>query len=312
MSALGHNETAVRLAALAGDAQIALDRVARGSSEAIEGWLAYGAALNEGRSLFPADREFGEWVSVSQLATPTRDERAAAMWAAANRDQFEEARAAGDARTVRGIHRQWKKIEADREKARREEEAKRKAEEERQARAEAAAAARKEAEAKKAEEEAARQAAAAANDAEERKAAQEKAEAAAEAARAAEAKAEAVEAGAAPEPEPDPEDPAAAAVRQELMKLTPEALMDEAIGLRLALDDEKAARRKAEAEVRSLKQTIKDFTGDEADTIRRLQAEVRRMERARWKAEEDLTAWKRKCFILEKRVKELEGMEITL
>ena len=39
----GHNETAVRLAALAGDAQIALDKVARGEADAIEGWLAYGA-----------------------------------------------------------------------------------------------------------------------------------------------------------------------------------------------------------------------------------------------------------------------------
>ena len=43
---------------------------------------AYGAALNEGRALFAGDTEFGQWVSVSQLDTADRMERAAAMWAA--------------------------------------------------------------------------------------------------------------------------------------------------------------------------------------------------------------------------------------
>jgi hypothetical protein len=73
-------------------------------------WLAYGAALNEGRALFHPedDKGFGQWL-LSQLATVevNRDERAAAMWAAANPDQFAEAREAGNARTVRGIHAKW-------------------------------------------------------------------------------------------------------------------------------------------------------------------------------------------------------------
>ena len=119
MNQYGHNETAVRLAALAGDAQVALDRVARGEADAIEGWLAYGAALNEGRALFPGDREFSAWMAEWQLAIQVEaHERAAAMWAAANADQLAEAQAACKARTLRGWHDQWKKIEQEREAAR--------------------------------------------------------------------------------------------------------------------------------------------------------------------------------------------------
>jgi phage N-6-adenine-methyltransferase len=116
----GHNETAVRLGLLADDARKALARVESGESTAIEGWLAYGAAMNEGRALFPGkenDRSFGEWCKgiSPNLGDIHDDERAAAMWAAGNPDQFAEARAAGNARTVRGIHAKWKEIEAARE-----------------------------------------------------------------------------------------------------------------------------------------------------------------------------------------------------
>ena len=34
-------------------------------THAIEGWLAYGASLNEGRALFPSDEQFGQWVDAS-------------------------------------------------------------------------------------------------------------------------------------------------------------------------------------------------------------------------------------------------------
>lgn len=36
------------------------------------------------------------------------------MWAAGHPDQFAEARDAGNARTVRGIHAKWKEIEQER------------------------------------------------------------------------------------------------------------------------------------------------------------------------------------------------------
>lgn len=116
----GHNERTARLGLLAEDARHALARAQRGEEEAIAGWLAYGAVLNEGRALFPGDREFGEWVAQSQVGIAAdghpikMDERAAAMWAAANPDQFAEARAAGNARTVRGIHAKWKELDAHR------------------------------------------------------------------------------------------------------------------------------------------------------------------------------------------------------
>lgn len=59
--------------------------------------FAYGAALNEGRALHEGDAEFGQWVAQWQLAirsdgTPVEmHERAAAVWAAANPEQFSEA-----------------------------------------------------------------------------------------------------------------------------------------------------------------------------------------------------------------------------
>lgn len=151
---LGHNELTVRLGILASDAQVALDRVAKGEGDAIEGWLAYGAALNEGRALFNPDDDkgFGKWVAENvhrQLVgvEPNDHERAAAMWAAANPNQFAEARAAGNARTVRGIHAKWNEINAERAAA----EARAAAE---QARKEAAAKAAAEAEARRKEQEA--------------------------------------------------------------------------------------------------------------------------------------------------------------
>ena len=118
MSDMGHNEKAVRLACLAGDAQIALDKVAGGEGDANEGWLAYGHALNEGRALHPGDREFSVWMAEWQVAIQVDPhERAAAMWAAANADQLAEAKTASKARTLRGWHDQWKKIEKELDKA---------------------------------------------------------------------------------------------------------------------------------------------------------------------------------------------------
>lgn len=119
-ASFGHNEITVRLGILASDAQIALERVAKGEGDTIEGWLAYGAALNEGRALFPVgdNVRFSEWIA--SIATdnlsvaPNDHERSAAMWAAAYPDQFAEARAAGNARTVRGIYAKWNEINAER------------------------------------------------------------------------------------------------------------------------------------------------------------------------------------------------------
>lgn len=266
MNDIGHNEKAVRLAALAGDAQIALDRVARGEADANDGWMAYGAALNEGRALFPSNEEFGRWVRLCQLDTTDRHDRAAAMWASANADQLAEAKAASNARTLRGWHDQWKRIEKEREKAAAEAERKAKQVAERQARAEEARKAKEEAESKAAD---ARAMAAAAKDDEERKAAQAKAEEAAKATADAEAKAEEAK-----KEEPKPADPYSEQ-RKGLAKYTREGLEDELIEARIALGEGEAKlkseigkRRAAEKEVKALKETLKAVSDKDGNAAR--------------------------------------------
>lgn len=92
------------------------------SDGAIEGWIDYGRALNEGRALFKGssgDLEFGKWMKESNLwqvagGAVEDHERAAAMWAAANTEQLAEARAANNARTLRELHAKWNEIVAER------------------------------------------------------------------------------------------------------------------------------------------------------------------------------------------------------
>lgn len=256
MTNYGHNETAVRLAALAGDAQIALDKVARGEADAIDGWLAYGAALNEGRALFAEDKAFGKWIaenlSDNLSVSPNDHERAAAMWAAANADQLAEAKAASKARTLRGWHDQWKKIEKEREAAR--QKAEREAEQARK-REEAKAQAEEQA---KVEDEA-RAEAATAKTAAERQEAEEKAEEAAAAKVEAEKVVQEVEAEIAATEEIDPE---TAKLRREIGKLTTEAMIDEIIGLRADVAERKATIKDLRDEVATLKSEIALYRQD--------------------------------------------------
>lgn len=91
-----------------------LQQVVRGETETMAGWMHYGSALNEGRRLHLSDREFGQWVkdmALSQLATRevTRDERVAAMWAAARPTDFSATKELNPkVRTLRGLHARWK------------------------------------------------------------------------------------------------------------------------------------------------------------------------------------------------------------
>ncbi len=272
MSSLGHNERSFRLDALAAEARDGLDRVEKGEEFTIGGWLAYGHALNEGRALFPGDREFGQWIEAnvhSQLAkAPSHDDRLAAMWAAANADQFEEARQRGNPRTIRGIHAKWKEIEAER------------AEEQR------------------------------------RKEAEERAKADAEAAKAAEEHHESTDASgpvhkpsggpeadkagisvadvAADGPAPTHEEPGQDETEAETplppdpygyAKLTDEALLDLANGLRADLDEEKAARKAAVAEAKALKAQIAELTAAD-DAGRKIGNLLRRLERSEGRSKE--------------------------
>lgn len=293
MTTRGHNERSYRLDALASEAREGLAKVEQGEEFSIGGWLAFGHALNEARSLFPADRDFGEWCRSANLSDRMNDhDRAAAMWAAANADQFEEARQRGNPRTIRGIHAKWKEIEAERE-------AERFAEEQ-----------RKMAEAREA-----------ANGAEptqpiepESKPDQEQVTTPAPQENMAQTPVGTGKVTTQPEPDQEPEpapDPYGYA------KLTDDAVLELANGLRADLDEEKAKRKAADAEAKSLKAQLRDFQGDDKDTvIRRLQAAVKNAENAKWKALEDRDAYHRQLHAVKKErdaaLKSLAAQEVTI
>ena len=299
----GHNEIPMRLDMLASDVQQGWTVVVKGEAETIEGWLMIGGALNEARSLFPSDEKFGQWVSTNLVETIHPNERAAAMWAAANADQLAEAKANSKARTLRGWHDQWKKIEQDREAAR--QKAERDAEKKRLD--EEAATARREAEEKAKAEKEAQKAIAAANTDEDREIAEAKAEkVAVEKAEADRVAVEAESAAAKIEitaPEVDAE---TATVMRELAKMTPEGVAGLVMELRVALADEKAKRRALKAEADKLKERLNEHTGDKDEVIRRLNKTLEHKSSEMFRANEKVLAEKRKTHALEKRVKELE------
>lgn len=58
----------------------------------------------EGREMYPSDEQFGRWVK-GNLPVTEQKERGAAMWAAANPEEFLETKKAHPwVRTVRGLH----------------------------------------------------------------------------------------------------------------------------------------------------------------------------------------------------------------
>lgn len=116
---------------------------------------------------------------------------------------------------------------------------------------------------------------------------------------------------ASPEPAPPPRpDPYGYA------KLTEAALLDLADGLRADLDDANKRIRKQTHDIAGLKMQIKNHTDDKDEVIRRLSKEAKDAKAAKFRAEEDLTAWKRQVHGLKKDVARLEkslaSQEITL
>lgn len=88
-----------------------LRMVAEGEDKTMEGWLIYGAALNEGRAMFPRgdNARFHEWKVASLGNLPEAKEEQAAMWAAANPEEFKATKKAHPrVRTVRGLHAKFK------------------------------------------------------------------------------------------------------------------------------------------------------------------------------------------------------------
>jgi len=323
MNARGHNERSFRLDTLAAEARNGLAKVEQGEEFTIGGWLAYGHALNEGRALFPGDREFGQWIEQnvhSQLAkAPGHDDRLAAMWAAANADQFEEARQRGNPRTSRGIHAKWKEIEAEREAARVEAE---RQEREAQSRAEQESGTTPDGQENKGDEP---KEAAEADDfgtaqlkpdqetPSDTQAAPEgqPAPSQADAPQGSDGAGEQDQSQTGAEPEPDPY----AQMQKGLDKFTREGLEGELIEERIAhcetkekLKAEKAKRKKAEAREKELSTLLADMTTtDDQEVIRRQSEEIGRYRRRMEQANQALTAERKRSYALNKRVEEHES-----
>ena len=118
-------------------------------------------------------------------------------------------------------------------------------------------------------------------------------------------------------PAPEPMDPAEDKLRRELAKLTTAALIDDLVGLRAQLSDERAKRRKVEAERDDLRAKLRDLTDDDSgEVIRRLHASVKHSENMKWRETENTAAALRQVHALKKEVdrlrKELGMQEIPL
>lgn len=302
MNTRGHNERSFRLDALAAEAREGLERVEQGEEFTISGWLAYGHALNEGRALFPGDREFGEWVALCQLDTADRHDRAAAMWAAANADQFEEARQRGNPRTIRGIHAKWKEIEAEREAERRRQEAEAESQSERTNREDGATGRESYA-----------------PDGSSRLSVGRTADPSDAGETVAEGEEPAAGESPAQEPEPDrsqtgdepePEDPAIVKLRAEFQSLTPEAQEDDWIGLRVDFAEAQKRIARQRNEIADLKAQIKLLTSDE-DSGRKIGTLMRQLDQAKGRSAEhqaNAARLQKQVNILKKRLTELENM----
>lgn len=255
--AMGDN----RLAFVVDDARQAMGRLLQGEEFTIGAWLAYGHALIEARELLKGDAEFGRWLdenSLRQVAGPDGiprhiedHERAAAMWAAANPVQFEEARQRGNPRTIRGIHAKWKEIEAER-----------------------AAEARKQAQ--PLDQAPPRSSVAASESAAEPEAVLEEA-------------------------------PEVSEERREVAELTTEAMIDEIIGLRADLKEEKARRKEAERARDRFKADLAELmgAGDQGEVNRRLSKKIEYLRSQMFRGDEKFAAEKRRTHALRK---ELDAM----
>ena len=297
MTMRGHNERAYRLDMLANDVALGFDRVEQGEENTIGGWLAVGHAMNEARSLFNGNVEFGQWLRSVNLSERANDhDRAAAMWAAANADQFEEARQRGNPRTIRGIHAKWKEIEAEREA---------------------------EARAKEAEEQACKATA------EEPETSPTHADPAATGKAFENGTSGGGESRPAPatEPEPDrshtgagsgPEENAAPDPnRKGLSSLSREGLEDEVAGLRAALADEIDRRKSLEAERDDLKARIRDLSeANQGRAISRLHAQIVSLKGAQKDAMAKAAKETRRANFFEAELKKarksLEGQEVEI
>jgi hypothetical protein len=101
--------------------------------------------------------------------------------------------------------------------------------------------------------------------------------------------------------------------RRKLAKLTPDALMDEVLGLRVDLAEAKAELAKLKAERDALKAQVKDLSAtDTGATIRKLQAEADNAKNAKWREGERAIAFQKQIYALKKELKSIGATEIPL
>ena len=109
------------------------------------------------------------------------------------------------------------------------------------------------------------------------------------------------------------ETPAIDPERRKLGKLTPDALMDEVLGLRVDLAEAKAELAKLKAERDALKAQVKDLSAtDTGATIRKLQAEADNAKNAKWREGERAIAFQKQIYALKKELKSIGATEIPL
>lgn len=106
---VGHNSGIITRA------RSGLEKVSRGDAFVEEGWLEYGAALNEGREQFPSDEQFGQWVK-GNLPDTEQKAREAAMWASEDVHRYYSTKEEfPKVKTIRGLHAKFK-LKTKREK----------------------------------------------------------------------------------------------------------------------------------------------------------------------------------------------------
>lgn len=100
--------------------------------------------------------------------------------------------------------------------------------------------------------------------------------------------------------------------RRKLAKLTPDALIDEVLGLRADLVDAKAKLKKQADEIKALNDQVRGFEGDQAETIRQQANLIRHKDAEMYRANDKADRALAKAKRLEERVKELEKMGVAI
>ena len=93
-------------------------------------------------------------------------------------------------------------------------------------------------------------------------------------------------------------------LRRALAQLMPEALIDEAVALKLNLAETRAKLKASEYERESLSAQMKEFLSTEGNEVIRRQAkEIARLQSETWRAKENANAHLRKIYVLERELK---------